>query len=244
MKNCKMGCISAIETLGLMDGPGIRVVVFMQGCKLRCDYCHNPEMWNLSENNYSVDELVNKIKRYKTYFNKEGGVTFSGGEPLLQVDFLIEVCKKLKKENINIALDTAGVGIGKYKELLKYVDLIIFDVKHTDPEKYFNLTHTIMKEESEFLKIANELNKKFWVRQVIIPEITDSLDYIKSLNIYIKRNIKNVLKVEFLPFHRLGEEKYVKLGLDYKYKNKDDMDKEKCEKLYKEFLKLYNTENS
>lgn len=238
MKNCKTGCISAIETLGLVDGPGIRVVVFMQGCKLRCDYCHNPEMWNIGENNYSVDELVNKIKRYKTYFNKDGGVTFSGGEPLLQVDFLIEVCKKLKKENINIALDTAGVGIGKYQELLKYVDLIIFDVKHTDPKKYFNLTHTKMEEDSKFLKIANELDKKFWVRQVIIPEITDSLDYIKSLKIYITRNIKKVLKVEFLPFHRLGEEKYEKLGLDYKYKNKNDMDKQKCEKLYNEYLKM------
>lgn len=238
MKNCKTGCISAIETLGLMDGPGIRVVVFMQGCKLRCDYCHNPEMWNISENNYSVDELVNKIKRYKTYFNKDGGVTFSGGEPLLQVDFLIEVCKKLKKENINIALDTAGVGIGKYKELLKYIDLIIFDIKHTDPKKYFNLTHIIMKEDSKFLKIANELDKKFWVRQVIIPEITDNLNYIKSLKIYITRNIKNVLKVEFLPFHRLGEEKYKKLGLDYKYKNKKDMDKQKCEKLYNDYLKM------
>lgn len=238
MKNCKTGCISAIETLGLMDGPGIRVVVFMQGCKLRCDYCHNPEMWNSAENNYSVDELVNKIKRYKTYFNNEGGVTFSGGEPLLQIDFLIEVCKKLKKENINIALDTAGVGIGKYKELLKYIDLIIFDVKHTDAKGYFDLTHTTIDEVSKFLKIANEFNKKFWVRQVIIPEITDNLEYIKSLKKYITHNIKNVLKVEFLPFHRLGEEKYEKLGLNYKYKNKTDMNKKECEKLYNEYLKL------
>ena len=112
------GSIDSIETLGLVDGPGIRCVVFLNGCNLRCKYCHNPEMWCLKENNYTVDELVDKIKRYKPYFNENGGVTFSGGEPLLQINFLKEVMKKLKKENINICLDTAGYSKEDYTEII------------------------------------------------------------------------------------------------------------------------------
>lgn len=238
MKDYKKGSINSIETLGLVDGPGIRVVVFLNGCKLRCKYCHNPEMWKLQENNYSSFELVEKLLRYKPYFKNGGGVTFSGGEPLLQNDFLIEVCKELKKENIHIALDTAGVGLGKYEELLKYIDLILFDVKSTSSSGFINLTGYNSKETFEFLKSANKLNKTFWVRQVIIPDVNDNLDYLKSLKEYINLYIKNVEKVEFLPFHRLGEEKYQKLNIDYPYKFKNDMDKDKCNELLETFLKM------
>ncbi len=238
MKDYKKGSINSIETLGLVDGPGIRVVVFLNGCKLRCKYCHNPEMWKLQENNYSSFELVEKLLRYKPYFKNGGGVTFSGGEPLLQNDFLIEVCKELKKENIHIALDTAGVGLGKYEELLKYIDLILFDVKSTSSSGFINLTGYNPKETFEFLKSANKLNKTFWVRQVIIPDVNDNLDYLKSLKEYINLYIKNVKKVEFLPFHRLGEEKYQKLNIDYPYKFKNDMDKDKCNELLETFLKM------
>ena len=236
MKDYKKGSINSIETLGLVDGPGIRVVVFLNGCKLRCKYCHNPEMWKLQENNYSSFELVEKLLRYKPYFKNGGGVTFSGGEPLLQNDFLIEVCKELKKENIHIALDTAGVGLGKYEELLKYIDLILFDVKSTSSSGFINLTGYNSKETFEFLKSANKLNKTFWVRQVIIPDVNDNLDYLKSLKEYINLYIKNVEKVEFLPFHRLGEEKYQKLNIDYPYKFKNDMDKDKCNELLETFF--------
>ena len=133
----KKGSINQIETLGLVDGPGIRTIVFLNGCNLRCKYCHNPEMWKKREKNYTSDELFKKIIRNKPYFARNnGGVTFSGGEPLLQIEFLIETIKKLKKENIHVALDTSGHGNGNYKKLLNLIDLVILDIKHVDKEEY------------------------------------------------------------------------------------------------------------
>ena len=231
------GSIDSIESLGLYDGPGIRVVVFFNGCKLRCKYCHNPEMWVKGKNNITSDELTEKIKRYKSYVMSNGGVTFSGGEPLLQPDFLIDCCKKLKEEGFHIALDTAGVGIGKYEEILQYVDLIIFDVKHVDVLGYQELTGLTIDESEKFLEVANKLNKKFWIRQVVIPDVNDNKDYLIKLKKYLKK-INNVEKIEFLPYHRLGSEKYEKLSIPYPYENKKDMDKEACQKLYNNFINL------
>lgn len=234
------GSIASIETFGLVDGPGIRTVVFLNGCTLRCKYCHNPEMFAMQQMNYTSEELVEKILRFKPYFKRNnGGVTFSGGEALLQVDFLIEVCKLLKKENIHIALDTAGVGVGKYEELLKYIDLILFDVKHTDHDKYKELTGRDDSESFKFLSVANKLNKDFWIRQVIVPGLMDNHEYLISLNEYLNKNIKNVKRVDFLPYHKLGSEKYEKLGIPYPYKDKPEMDKDKCNKLYEDFMKIY-----
>lgn len=232
------GSIDSVESLGLYDGPGIRVVVFMNGCKLRCKYCHNPEMWMKKDDNITSDELVDKIKRFKSYIKDTGGVTFSGGEPLLQPDFLIDCCKKLKDEGFNIVLDTAGVGIGKYREILENVDLIIFDVKHAVACEYVKLVGAPIDESERFLNVANEMNKKFWVRQVVIPGVNDSVDYIKTLKKYINDKISNVEKVEFLPYHKLGEEKYKVLGIDYPYKDKEEMDKDKCNELYQLFINL------
>ena len=168
------GTVADIETFGLVDGPGIRTVIFLNGCKLRCKYCHNPEMWKSGENNIDAASLAERILRNKNYFGQEGGVTFSGGEPLLQPDFIMEVCKILKKENIHIALDTAGVGLGNYEEILSYIDLIIFDIKHTVPEVYKDLTGTDIDESLKFIEVANKLYKKFWIRQVIVPGIMDN----------------------------------------------------------------------
>ena len=169
MKKCDLkGSIDSIETLGLVDGPGIRTVVFLNGCKLRCLYCHNPEMWKIKDYNMTVDELVNKILRYKPYYKDNGGVTFSGGEPLLQSDYLLEVCKRLKKEKINIALDTAGVG--NYNEkLLDYIDLIIFDIKAVKSDDYNYITGYKIDESLKFLNKCQEKNIKMWIRQVIVP---------------------------------------------------------------------------
>ena len=234
------GSVDSIETFGLVDGPGIRTVVFLNGCKLRCKYCHNPEMWLKRDLNYTPDDIVKKVLRSKPYFGNEGGVTFSGGEPLQQVDYLIETCKLLKKENIHIALDTAGVGMGNYKKLLEYVDLVILDIKHINEDGYYNITgHKTMDEVSTFIEQMNELNKDVWVRQVIVPGVNDTYDYIDNLVSYIKKNIKNVKKIEFLPFHRLGREKYLKMGIPYPYENKDDMNTEKCNDLYSYFQKKY-----
>ena len=146
-----MASIASIETFGVVDGPGIRTVVFFNGCKLRCIYCHNPEMFLMGKNNTTVDELVAKILKNKEYFANNGGVTFSGGEPLLHQDFIIEVAKILKKHKIHIALDTAGVGLGNYDELLKYIDLVILDIKHTDSVGYKKITNRSMDEINNFI---------------------------------------------------------------------------------------------
>ena len=232
------GSIDSIETFGLVDGPGIRTVVFLNGCKLRCKYCHNPEMWKKKENNYTPVELAKKIIRNKPYFKRNnGGVTFSGGEPLLQSEFIIEVCKILKKENIHIALDTAGVGNGNYNEILSYIDLVILDIKHTTKEGYLNITSHTIDDSLEFIDNLNKSGKDVYIRQVIVPGIMDNIDYLKSLKEFIKK-IKNIKKIEFLPYHSMGKEKYHKLGIKYPYENLKDMDKDKCNELYKEFLQL------
>lgn len=232
--------IDSIETFGLVDGPGIRTVVFFNGCKLRCKYCHNPEMWTIKERNYTPEEVVKKVIRSKPYFNKNGGVTFSGGEPLLHDKFIIETSKLLKKENIHIAIDTAGVGNGNYEELLKYIDLVILDIKHTRPKEYQEITGLEMKEIDNFIKAINKENKDVWIRQVIIPGITDTEEYIDSLVNYLNK-IKNVKRVDFLPFHRLGREKYIALNIPYPYEDKNDMDKDKCDKLYELFEQKYKS---
>ena len=193
-------------------------------------------------NNYTIEDLFNKIMRSKPYFKNNGGVTFSGGEPLLHSDFIIEVSKLLKKENIHTAIDTSGVGLGNYDDILKYIDLVILDIKHTDNDIYKQITGMNIEEVEKFIKSLNKSNKKVWIRQVIIPEITDTKQYMDNLAKYIKK-IKNIEKIEFLPFHRLGEEKYKILGIDYPYKEKNDMDKTKCNMLYNYFIKKYKEDN-
>ena len=235
------GAVDSIETFGLVDGPGIRTVVFLSGCKLRCKYCHNPEMWIRGEYNYTPEELANKILKNKNYFMRNGGVTFSGGEPLFQSEFIIEVSKILKREHIHIALDTSGVGNGNYEEILKYVDLVLFDIKHTDRDKYKELTGMGIDNSLEFREALNKSGKDVWIRQVIVPGITDNDLYLRSLVRDIK-SIKNVKKIEFLPFHNMAINKYEKLGIDYPYKGKMAMDKDKCNELYKRFMKMYNNE--
>ena len=236
MKECNMnGYINKIETMGLVDGPGVRTVVFLQGCPLRCLFCHNPETWQLKKGElYTPLELATKIIRNKNYFGSDGGVTFSGGEPLLQTEFLIEVCKLLKKENINICLDTSGNGTNNYK-ILDYIDLVILDIKGIDEATHKNMTSHSISKVLEFIKKCNEKNKKMWIRQVIVPGINDTEEYILKLKKYIE-NIDNVEKVELLPYHTMGVNKYEELNLDYPLKSIPAMDKEKCLQL-EEILK-------
>ena len=232
------GAVDSIETFGLVDGPGIRTVVFLSGCKLRCKYCHNPETWIRGKDNYTPEELAIRILKNKNYFQRNGGVTFSGGEPLLQSKFIIEVAKILKKENIHIALDTAGVGNGNYEEILKYIDLIILDIKHTNKNDYQDLTGQPIDESLKFKDALNKSGKKVWIRQVIVPGIMDNEEYLSSL-VRVVKSIKNVEKIEFLPYHKLGLEKYNALGIDYPFKDIPEMDKEKCSKLYQKFMDMY-----
>lgn len=226
-----IGYINSIETMGLVDGPGIRFVVFLSGCKLRCKFCHNPETWKaLDSLKITSEELLKKILKYRHYY-VDGGVTFSGGEPLLQPDFLIDILKKCKMVNLNTALDTSGVGIGKYEEILKYTDLVILDIKAIDEDSYKTITGSSMEEFNKFLDVCTKLNKKLWLRQVIVPGINDNEEYILKLKEFIKR-IKNVEKIELLPYHLYGVDKYYKLGIDYELVNVPAMDIDKCNKLY------------
>lgn len=232
--------INSIESFSTVDGPGIRTVIFFNGCSLRCKYCHNPEMWSHLPNNASVDEVYEKILKNINYFGKSGGVTYSGGEPLLQSEFLTELSKKLKKANINVALDTAGISNTDYKELLKYIDIIIFDIKDITEKRYKDLTTGNIDKSLEFIKTANEMNKKFIIRQVLVPGMHDSIQFINELKKYIDKHFKkeNIIDIEFIPYHYLGKEKYQSLGIKYQLKC-EEMSLENCEKLYKYFQSLY-----
>lgn len=230
------GYINSIETLGLVDGPGVRVVVFLQGCPLRCIYCHNPEAWEFNKNlEFTSEELVRRILKYKNYFEKNGGVTFSGGEPLYQGKFLLETLKLCKQLNIHTCLDTSGVGGTLNEEILKYVDLVIMDIKAIDKVLYKNITKVEIEKSLEFLALCQKLNKKLWIRQVIVPNINDDEKNIKDLKEFLK-NIKNIEKVELLPYHDIAKSKYNNLGIDYVLKNTKPMDKTKLKKL-EELLK-------
>ncbi len=230
------GKINSIESMGLVDGPGVRFIVFMQGCPLRCKFCHNPETWKLNgkADRYTPEELMKKILNYKPYFKHNGGVTFSGGEPLMQKEFLLECLKLCKKENIHTCLDTAG-SIPDCREILKYTDLVMFDIKGTSKENYKNMTGANIDTSLDFLKLCQKMNKKLWIRVVIVPGINDTKEYVDELIRFIKP-LKNVEKIEFLPYHTLGVHKYEDLGLKYSLNNVPDMDKDKCKEL-EEMLK-------
>lgn len=212
------GYIHSFESFGTVDGPGIRYVVFMQGCPLKCKYCHNRDTWQINIGpTYEVDEVLNKILRTKPYIDStNGGVTISGGEPLLQSKFLIELFKKLKENNIHTALDTAGsVKINEnIKELLSLTDLVILDIKHIDKEKCINLTGLSNENELEFAKYCSDNNIKLWIRQVLVPGYTDNKVDLKRTKEFID-TLKTVEKVEVLPYHDLGKNKWINLGLAY-----------------------------
>ena len=233
MTKFKSGYINSIETMGLVDGPGIRVVIFMQGCNLRCLFCHNPETWSEKSNTKMTSkQIVDEIRKYRPYIEIGGGVTFSGGEPLFQSEFLLEMLKMCKKAGIHTALDTSGTSYSKelLKEILKYTDLVILDIKAIDDKNYKKITGKEIKEFNYFRKVLNECGNKTWLRQVIIPGINDNENYILNLKEYIK-GFKNVEKIELLPYHSMGIEKYKKLHIKYRLNDVEDMDKAECERL-------------
>lgn len=238
-KEQALGNIASIETTGFVDGPGVRVVVFMQGCPLRCLYCHNPEdaFFNTQRDLLSPQEIVKKVKRYMPYFGGGGGVTFSGGEPLNQPEFLLQALKLCKHNKINTAIDTSGCALRLesekelYKNILKYTDLVILDVKAIDAHDYKSLTGQEIKYFEQFLKLCEEQRKKLWIRQVIVPGINDNEESILKLKEFVKK-IKNVDKIELLPYHDMAKEKYKKLKLKYRLEKTPPMDRKKCNDLY------------
>lgn len=232
------GRVSSEESMGLVDGPGIRYVVFLQGCHLRCKYCHNPETWDMVGESYvtTTKKLVDKIERYKAYFGKDGGVTFSGGEPLLQPEFLLEVLKECKARGLNTALDTAGVGFGNYDEILKFCDLVILDIKAVEGEDYKELTGQKIDKFKDFLSACQKNGNKLWLRQVVVPGMNDTEENIKNLANFVKK-IKNVERVELLPYKTIGEMKYKKLGFNYRLAGLEEMDEKRCKDLEKLLIK-------
>lgn len=227
--------IHSFESMGAVDGPGIRYVVFMQGCSLQCKYCQNRDTWDLHSGTfYSVDELVNKILKYKNYIMPNGGVTISGGEPLLQAPFLIELFKKLKKEGIHTAIDTSGSFdlTSTIKELINLTDLFLLDIKCINDEKCIDLTGVSNKKELAFARYLSDISKPIWIRQVLVPNFTDDENDLKNLKEFINSLGDCVKKVEILPYHDLGKFKWEKLGAkypleNYRTANQDDVNKAK-----------------
>ena len=211
------GRIHSFESLGAVDGPGIRFVVFMQGCHLKCKYCQNRDTWDInSGEQYTVKQVVEKIMRYKNYIvASNGGVTLSGGEPLLQQDFVVSLFQELKKQNISTCLDTSGMFTitDKIKQIVDLTDIFLLDIKSINDETCKWLTGSSNSLELEFAKYINEKNKRIWIRQVLVPGITDKKEDLLKLKDFLKTI--NVEKFEFLPYHDLGKYKWEKLGLPY-----------------------------
>lgn len=223
-----LGYIHSIESMGLVDGPGVRTVVFMQGCNLRCKYCHNPDTWKAVSEDATIEtpqSLFEKIIRFKPYYGNDGGVTFSGGEPLLQSDFLSEIIPMCKDAGISVCLDTAGFYDGDFT-FFKYIDLILFDIKHYVPEKYKEITGRNIEISLNFLDKIQKMDIPLWIRHVVVPGLTDSNEHLQGLYDYIK-HIKNVRKIELLPYHILGIPKYESLGIAYPLAEVEPMDKSK-----------------
>ena len=209
--------VHSIESFGTVDGPGIRFVLFLQGCHLQCKYCHNRDTWNMNGGEYkSLDDIFEKIMKYKNYIYPNGGVTVTGGEPLLQVKFLIELFEKLKKENIHTCIDTYGMVAltDDIKKLLSLTDLVLLDIKHIDSEKFKNLVGFNNEKELAFARYLSDNNIHMWIRQVLVPGYTDDEQDLLKLKDFIS-SLNTVDKVEILPYHDMGRYKWEKLGLKY-----------------------------
>ena len=219
------GRVHSIESFGAVDGPGVRIIIFLQGCMMRCQYCHNADTWDINGNNLvSADELLDQAERYRSYWGKEGGITVSGGEALLQIDFLLELFKKAKERNINTTLDTCGQPFtreepffSKFEELMQYTDLILMDLKHIDSEEHKKLTGWTNENILDMFKYLSQKNVPIWVRQVLVPGITDQDKYLFRTRDFISK-LRNVKKIEVLPYHSMGAFKWENRGMQYPLK--------------------------
>lgn len=221
-----LGRIHSFESFGTVDGPGIRFVTFLQGCPLRCLYCHNPDTWGMGGTEYSADEVVARALKYKNYYGDNGGVTVSGGEPLVQIDFVIELFTLLKSKGVHTCVDTSGIMfhkddegcVEKYKKLLSVTDLFLLDIKHIDDEACKILTGKSNQNTLDFARFLSDNGKKMWIRQVIVPGYTDSEESLQRVRAFVD-SLATVEKVEVLPYHTMGSVKYEKLGMEYPLKD-------------------------
>ena len=216
------GNIHSLESFGLVDGPGVRYVVFLQGCALRCKYCHNPETWSKSGGStWTAKQLFDKVYRFKDYWRNNGGITVSGGEPLLQMDFLIEFFTLAKEKNVHTAIDTAGQPfkdderwLEKFSKLMELTDLVILDIKEWSCEKHKALTGMGNDNIKDMAVWLSEHGKDMWIRHVLVPGLTDNADDLKNIGEF-SASLKTVKKVEILPYHVFGVPKWEKLGIEY-----------------------------
>lgn len=235
------GKIHSVETCGTLDGPGIRYVVFFQGCTLRCQYCHNPDTWKIDEGKeVTVDDLIEDILKYKSFMKfSGGGITASGGEPLLQYEFLKELFKKCREEDIHTAVDTSGcIKLENVKEAIEYTDLVLLDIKSFDPHRFKKVTGSSLNKTFEFIHYLESINKATWIRYVLVPGLTDDLQEIEELARFLS-NKGCIQKVEILPFHKMGEYKWEQLGYEYKLIDTKPPTNELLEKV-KEIFSKYN----
>ncbi len=227
----RIGNIHSIETCGTVDGPGVRFVVFLQGCPMRCLYCHNPDTWSTAENQpMSVDEILTKLDSVKEFV--KGGLTVTGGEPLMQYDFVSELFKSAKEKGIHTALDTSGIvfnpeNTAPVDKVLKYTDLVLLDIKHINNEEHIKLTGHSNKNILAFARYLSDNNIPMWIRHVIVPNITDNEKYLKELGQFIK-TLKTVKALDVLPYHDMAKVKYKNLGIDYKLKDVPPLTKEEA----------------
>lgn len=218
--------VHSFETFGSVDGPGVRFIVFLQGCRMRCQYCHNPDSWKIGGGDeFTAQEILDKALRFRSYWGDNGGITVSGGEPLLQIDFLLEFFKLCKKEGIHTTIDTAAAPFtreepffSKFKELMDYTDLLMIDIKEIDPQKHLSLTKVKNDNILDCIKFTDEIGKPIWIRHVLVPGLTDSVESLEKTNAFIK-SLHNVERVEILPYHSFGMYKWESLGFKYELKD-------------------------
>ena len=233
------GAIHSIETFGSVDGPGIRFIIFLKGCNLRCKYCHNADTWDPnSEDMRTADEILDFAERYRGYWGEDGGITVSGGEPLLQIDFLLELFKKAKERGINTCIDTAVQPFtreepffSKFNELLKYTDLMLLDIKHIDREEHIKLTGLPNDNIKECFEYLSEIGQPIWIRHVLVPGITDDDEYLKKTREFIEK-LSNVQRIEVLPYHSMGQHKFEAMGIKYQLEGVQSPAKERVENAY------------
>ena len=216
------GYINSLESFGSVDGPGVRYVIFLSGCAMRCQFCHNPDTWNMQAGTpYTADELLEKALRYRSYWGSKGGITVSGGEPLLQIDFLLELFTKAKEKGVHTTLDTCGNPFtreepffSKFEKLMEVTDLVMLDIKHMDEEQHVLLTGQKNDNILDMAKYLSDTGKSMWIRHVLVPERSDRDDYLWKLHDFIEK-LDHVERVEVLPYHTLGVYKWKELGIPY-----------------------------
>nr|WP_319488778.1 pyruvate formate-lyase-activating protein [uncultured Caproiciproducens sp.] len=233
------GVVHSIQSLGAVDGPGLRCVVFMQGCSLRCAYCHNPDTWSTSGQEHSVDEIFDKIMRFQPYFEKNGGVTVSGGEPLMQWEFVAELFRRLKAAGVHTALDTAGIGdINGVRTVLHSTDLVLCDLKFSGGDDYLHYSGGNMDQVTDFLKLTETMRVPLWIRHVVVPKLTDSRSHILKIA-SIAGEYSNLQRIELLPFRKLCSSKYDRMEIPFPLRDYDECPEEEIQNLYT-LLKEYH----